>query len=311
MFDEGLREPSWEARDRWDGHAENDACGPGHRDLLGFSAMNEAQAIRCPECGGFEIRSTPATSGGRFRVCDSCGHLWREERVSSAARAAAMRRPPLPRWTFEQAFEHFLRTYPQGFSDPNYARRERTWKWEKHQLWVNTLKTHSLQQLARSSPETVTHLIEKMLQMRNPMLHPQGEIVAMRDAVHRPALAVEYFVQLGEFLNAPVLTAAAFDKYVDAFTSLPLIGHGQLEKWTLVTFIPFLAQPSRHMFLKPMRTREVTRRFGKDILYSPAPTWDTYDRLLTFSSELLDSLRPHGAQDMIDVQSFIWAVTGS
>jgi len=65
------------------------------------------------------------------------------------------------------------------------------------------------------------------------------------------------------------------------------------------------------MFLKPERTKTITRQFGKDILCSPTPKWDTYQRLLAFSNEMLDFLRPRGAQDMIDVQSFIWAVTGS
>ena len=65
------------------------------------------------------------------------------------------------------------------------------------------------------------------------------------------------------------------------------------------------------MFLKPERTKEITRRLGVDILYSATPKWDTYERMLAFSNSLLDYLKPHGAQDMIDVQSFIWAVTSS
>ncbi len=63
------------------------------------------------------------------------------------------------------------------------------------------------------------------------------------------------------------------------------------------------------MFLKPERTKEITRRLGADILYSATPKWDTYERLLSFSNDLLAYLKPLGAQDMIDVQSFIWAVT--
>jgi hypothetical protein len=127
----------------------------------------------------------------------------------------------------------------------------------------------------------------------------------MRDALHRPELAGPYFAGLASLLEAPSLTATVFEDYVEALTSLPLIGKGSLDKWTIVTIIPFLAQPSRHMFLKPERTKEITRRLGADIRYSPTPRWDTYERLLDFSNKMLEFLKPHGARDMIDVQSFI------
>ena len=64
------------------------------------------------------------------------------------------------------------------------------------------------------------------------------------------------------------------------------------------------------MFLKPMQTRRIAEAFSFDLLYSSRPTWDTYRRLLTLSTQLLDRLRPLGARDLIDVQSFMWVVAG-
>jgi hypothetical protein len=43
---------------------------------------------------------------------------------------------------------------------------------------------------------------------------------------------------------------------------------------------------------------------------TPVSNSGTYQRLLDFSNRLLEFLAPHGAEDMIDVQSFIWVVTG-
>lgn len=279
-------------------------------------ASNVPGIPRCPACGSDKLRSTPPTKEGCHRICSACNHMWRESKSSlrgqakPAAESKRVRREALARWTFDDALSQFRRAFPKGFQDPNYGRRERDWKWAKHELWRDTVSPGGIGTLAARSPDDAAALIEKMLQMSAPMLHPNGEIVPMRDAVHRPQLALPYFAKLADLLAAPSLSANVFEAYVDALTSLPLIGKGNLEKWTIVTFIPFLAQPSRHMFLKPERTKEITQRLGVQILYSARPKWDTYERLLTFSNDLLEFLMPHGARDMIDVQSFIWAITG-
>ena len=62
------------------------------------------------------------------------------------------------------------------------------------------------------------------------------------------------------------------------------------------------------MFLKPKPTKEAARRLGVDLLYNSGPAWVGYKRLLDWSHELLDFLRPRGAKDLIDVQSFIWTI---
>ena len=80
--------------------------------------------------------------------------------------------------------------------------------------------------------------------------------------------------------------------------------------WPVVTILPFLAKPEAHMFLKPVQTQRIAEAFTFDLSYSPHPKWATYDRLLTLSNRLLDRLRPLGARDLIDVQSFMWVVEG-
>jgi hypothetical protein len=42
----------------------------------------------------------------------------------------------------------------------------------------------------------------------------------------------------------------------------------------------------------------------------PQLNWLTYAKLLEMSGQLLEALRPYGARDFIDVQSFIWMVGG-
>ena len=230
-------------------------------------------------------------------------------RARKSVRVKAPRLPLIAEWTRAQALERFHAIYKGGFQDPQYAPKERDWKWVKHDLWEETVAAEGFRALATRSPEEAAKLIETMIQTKSPLLHPRGELVALRDAIHSPESAAAYFSTLADLLEAPSLTAEVFDKHYQALTSLPLVRAKSVAKWTILTVIPFLVQPTRHMFLKPGRIKEITRLLGVDILYSPTPKWDTYERLLAFSHELLEFLKPHGAQDLIDVQSFIFAIT--
>jgi hypothetical protein len=64
------------------------------------------------------------------------------------------------------------------------------------------------------------------------------------------------------------------------------------------------------MFLKPVQTRKLAEAFSFDLLYDAHPRWTTHNRLVALSRHLLDVLRPLGAKDLIDVQSFMWVVAG-
>jgi len=73
-------------------------------------------------------------------------------------------------------------------------------------------------------------------------------------------------------------------------------------------FSPIWAQPDRFMFLKPEVTQQCAARLTFDLAYSSDLNWPTYERLLVMSARLLEILRPYGASDFIDVQSFIWVI---
>jgi hypothetical protein len=81
--------------------------------------------------------------------------------------------------------------------------------------------------------------------------------------------------------------------------------------WPVLTLLPFIARPTDHMFLKPSVTQVAAAAIGFDLQYRPEPNWLTYKRLIQMSERLMTVLRPHGARDLIDVQSFIWVAAGS
>lgn len=80
--------------------------------------------------------------------------------------------------------------------------------------------------------------------------------------------------------------------------------------WPLVTILPFLLNPERHMFLKPKVTKDYADRVGHDFTqtYSSEITSETYASLLElvkWTEVRIADLKP---KDGIDVQSFIWVV---
>jgi len=72
----------------------------------------------------------------------------------------------------------------------------------------------------------------------------------------------------------------------------------------------FIAQPAKHIFLKPTVTRTSAREYGYDFQYRSRPSWETYKSLLDFAAIVRRDLRDLIPRDMIDLQSYIW-VQGS
>jgi len=217
--------------------------------------------------------------------------------------------PFVAAWTQEHALERFTSHYPQAFRDPRYAPAEREWKWEQHQLWHQTFPGGSFRALALDDPDTAAKVVLKLVQTKAaPLLSPRGELPALWDALESRQTQ-SFLIALADAIEAQVPERRTFEHLVETLTSLPTGGAvTRLATWPILTAAPFLIRPDAYMFVKPRATKMVSRNLGVDLLYSPALKWDTYDRVLEWSRDLLAFLRPHGAIDMIDVQSFIWTV---
>jgi hypothetical protein len=108
-----------------------------------------------------------------------------------------------------------------------------------------------------------------------------------------------------EFLEHP--DAGTFEGLAGAVSSLPAPADGsRVLTWPNVTILPYLADPSRFIVLKPDASKRIAARIGADIVYSSQIAWHTYSAFLDVSKELLERLAPLGARDYIDVQSFMW-----
>jgi hypothetical protein len=78
--------------------------------------------------------------------------------------------------------------------------------------------------------------------------------------------------------------------------------------WPIVTVFGFIAQPARHIFLKPNVTKLAAREYGVEFDYRSRPDWATYRSLLDFAARVRDDQADLKPRDMIDLQSFIWVM---
>ncbi|HEX8028167.1 MAG TPA: hypothetical protein VF491_06890 [Vicinamibacterales bacterium] len=96
-----------------------------------------------------------------------------------------------------------------------------------------------------------------------------------------------------------------FKQMAEAVSQLPADG-GKVHTWPIVTLLPFMADPTRFIALKPTNTELMAARMATNLKYDTTPNWETYDLSLRMGKSLLDRLAPLGAKDLIDVQHFMW-----
>ena len=161
--------------------------------------------------------------------------------------------------------------------------------------------------VAAGQSDLLAKTLRKLIQQTN--LLAVYEMIALNDAIKDQRAGRMFAEAILRFVDEG--RKQAFSGLVEVMDRLPAdTGQARVLTWPTVTILPFLAKPDRHMFLKPLQTQRIAEAFSFDLRYAPRPRWDTYSRLLTLSNQLLDRLRPLGARDLIDVQSFMWVVAG-
>jgi hypothetical protein len=135
------------------------------------------------------------------------------------------------------------------------------------------------------------------------------EAVALRDGLKEPATAKPFFEALFALVAAPP-EATRFDALAAAIAELPTkkSGKSRVATWPVLTVLPALAKPDRFVFLKPDATVASAQRLRFDLEYDAALNWTTYRNLIALSDSLLERLRPLGARDYLDVQTFLCAI---
>ena len=202
----------------------------------------------------------------------------------------------------------FLTYYPDGFRDDTYVESERGYKWRAHQRWTEALGPAAFRRLRDEKRYGEIAAIAVAIEARTNLLF-SFEKMALRDAV-RPADGARLFADgLYDFLHGRGALSERFERWCETVSRLPRV-QTRVLTWPVVTVFGFIAQPDRHMFLKPNVTRAAARAYGYDFTYASRPLWPTYASLLNFAHQVCRDQQDLRPVDFIDAQSFIW-VQGS
>ena len=204
----------------------------------------------------------------------------------------------------------FLGTFPGGFRDATYLSWERDYKWEAHERWNEALDLRQFRALlrCRAFAEIAARAVRVEQRTRHSMLF-SFEKMALRDAIRSDDGARLFAEGLFEFLHGGGQLARRFERWVATVDSLPR-RQTRVLTWPMVTVWVFLAQPERHMFLKPVVTKRAADAYQFPLRYRPRPGWGEYESLLEFAALVKRDLADLRPRDMIDIQSFLW-VQGS
>lgn len=212
------------------------------------------------------------------------------------------------------AVARFLEVFPKGFEDPSCVgdgsgKRERAFRWRRaHAAFRDTLGGGEGERLLAAGD--VAGLAERALRVERHVrpLHRDAERASLEGALKSLGAAREYFAALFELLAAPAPERACFEALAAAAAAMVPEEPAE-SRWPMVTLLPFVARPDVHMVLQPRFASHVAERLGLELAYEPQPNWSTYSALLRSTRVLLQELRPIGARDHVDVDSFMHAVT--
>ena len=210
----------------------------------------------------------------------------------------------------ERCRRKFLRFFPKGFHDETYLAWERDYKWETHERWEEALNRNEFRRLLdrREYGEIAARAVRTEQRSRHSMIF-SFEKMALRDALKPGSGARAFATGLYDFLHASGSEQARFVAWCETVAALPR-RQTRVLTWPLVTVFGFIAQPDKHIFLKPVVTKIAAQKYGFEFQYQSKPNWETYSSLLKFAATVRRDLRDMRPRDMIDLQSFMW-VQGS
>lgn len=277
--------------------------------LVGFRSLPESERFKRMEWRPGLLEAAKGVTydleldSWKVEADSTCHYIGVESRPKRAKAAL---------WTKEEAMERFLAKYADGFVDAWYRSSHREARLAQHRLWHEALPGTMLRDLATEQPHVAAQRILTVLELREkPLLHPKNELGRLRAAFMRTERMPPFLLALADLIDTRLVTATHYDALLAAFAALETPPKRTPMSWPIVTVLPFIANPSRHVLVKPNAMRAAAAGLGFDLKFRPAPNWATYERSLAFGQELLYFIKKRGGEDMIDVHAFITALVES
>jgi hypothetical protein len=211
-----------------------------------------------------------------------------------------------PRLSLDQAVQAYLEANPKAFDDDADTKNDRSPKVRAHETWVEKLGGGQGEALLDQGK--VDEISAQVLEIGAEVnLLTPSEKAALAEAFDDEAAAQQFLRALLKVVDQSTPEQTSYQELIDAVHEFPIREEGaKVAVWPVLTQFPFIARPEHHMHLKPTMVQKCAARLNFDLRPTAALNWWTYDRLLKMSGIILERLKPEGARDFIDVQSFAW-----
>lgn len=202
--------------------------------------------------------------------------------------------------------KRFLRFFPDAFNDQRYIDWERTYKWQAHKLFMEHLSKDKFKALMheRSFDEIGARALA--VEGKTNFIF-SFEKMALRDGIKAPGGARIFAEGLYSVLYGGGPVQERFIAWLVALSDMPR-KKSRILSWPVATFFPFIAQPAKHIILKPTAMKAAAAELQFDLDYSSKPGFNTYNNLLTFAALTKEAIADLEPKDFHDVQSFLWTI---
>lgn len=207
--------------------------------------------------------------------------------------------------------KRFLRFFPKAFKDQRYLEWEHNYKWYSHRLWGELLGKQEFGSLmgAREYPEIASRALRVEQKTVPPFLF-SFEKMAMRDALRTTDGARTFSEGLFELLHGSGNKRQRFIQWIVAVGDLPR-KQSRVLSWPNLTFFPFIAQPTKHIIMKPSAMRVAAEELGYDLEYSSKPSYTVYENLLHLADMVGNEIKDLEPKNYHDLQTFLYVIGSS
>jgi len=218
------------------------------------------------------------------------------------------------RVTHQDGIEMFRSHFPLLFDDPEYFgdrnQGERSYKLEAHDTFNELLGNGIGRDLL--DKDDIGELLKRLFTVEGLLnLLSKYEKMAFKDGLQSEQAARSYLSALLDVIEKENADKETFQALINSVNDLPQEkGKARVATWPILTQFPFIARPDCHMLLKPDVTQACAARMTFDLNYKAGLNWVTYSQLIKLADMLFEELKPMGAKDYIDVQSYIWVIGG-
>lgn len=202
----------------------------------------------------------------------------------------------------------FLRFFPKAFRDQRYLDWEHDYKWESHKLWNQLLHEDEFKKLLRQ--REYIEIAQRALRVEQRTVPPflfSFEKMALRDALRTIDGAEPFSEALFNLLHGKDDLRSRFIEWIVAFGELPQ-KKSRVLSWPNLTFFPFIAQPTKHIILKPSAMRVAAAELEYDFEYSSKPSFMTYQSLLDLAHLVREGIADLKPRNYHDLQTFLYVI---